>query len=65
MWMMNVDDDRIASSCRCFSQLEKCTQPAVVTKDVCMVFYSRDTKLSASRSIRNLFGTGSLRAADG
>ncbi|MEQ2171153.1 hypothetical protein GOODEAATRI_007783 [Goodea atripinnis] len=30
-----------------------------------MVFYSRDTKLSASRSIRNLFGTGSLRAADG
>lgn len=46
-------------------QIENCTQPAVVTKDICMVFYSRDTKLSASRSIRNLFGTGSLRAADG
>lgn len=47
------------------SQMENCTQPAVITKDVCMVFYSRDAKLSASRSIRNLFGTGSLRAADG
>uniref|UniRef100_A0A3Q3AHJ3 plus-end-directed kinesin ATPase n=1 Tax=Kryptolebias marmoratus TaxID=37003 RepID=A0A3Q3AHJ3_KRYMA len=46
-------------------QMENCTQPAVLTKDICMVFYSRDTKLSASRSIRNLFGTGSLRAADG
>ena len=46
-------------------QMEHCTQPAVITKDICMVFYSRDTKLSASRSIRNLFGTGSLRAADG
>jgi len=45
--------------------MESCTQPAVITKDICMVFYSRDTKLSASRSIRNLFGTGSLRAADG
>lgn len=46
-------------------QMENCTQPAVLTKDICMVFYSRDTKLSATRSIRNLFGTGSLRAADG
>lgn len=47
------------------SQMENCTQPAVVTKDFCMVFYSRDAKLPASRSIRNLFGSGSLRAAEG
>ncbi|XP_034736291.1 kinesin-like protein KIF1A isoform X22 [Etheostoma cragini] len=48
-----------------YLEMENCLQPAIITKDICMVFYSRDTKLSASRSIRNLFGTGSLRAADG
>lgn len=48
----------------CPLQMENCTQPAVVTKDVCMVFYSRDAKLPASRSIRNLFGSGSLRASE-
>ncbi|XP_077390208.1 kinesin-like protein KIF1A isoform X4 [Festucalex cinctus] len=57
--------EKIYMTLSAYLELEKCTQPAVVTKDVCMVFYSRDTKLSASRSIRNLFGTGSLRAADG
>lgn len=46
-------------------QMENCTQPAVITKDFCMVFYSRDAKLPASRSIRNLFGSGSLRATEG
>lgn len=50
--------------CR-LSQMENCTQPAVITKDFCMVFYSRDAKLPASRSIRNLFGSGSLRATEG
>ncbi|KAH0509329.1 Kinesin-like protein KIF1A [Microtus ochrogaster] len=45
--------------------MENCTQPAVITKDFCMVFYSRDAKLPASRSIRNLFGSGSLRATEG
>ncbi|KAM9795993.1 kinesin-like protein KIF1A isoform 5-T5 [Syngnathus typhle] len=57
--------EKIYMTLSAYLELEKCTQPAVVTKDVCMVFYSRDTKLSASRSIRNLFGTGNLRAADG
>ena len=50
--------------CR-LSQMENCTPPAVITKDFCMVFYSRDAKLPASRSIRNLFGCGSLRATEG
>lgn len=45
-------------------QMESCAQPAVITKDFCMVFYSRDAKLPASRSIRNLFGSGSLRASE-
>lgn len=48
----------------CPPQMENCTQPAVITKDFCMVFYSRDAKLPASRSIRNLFGSGSLRASE-
>ncbi|KAM3619080.1 uncharacterized protein V6R79_002577 [Siganus canaliculatus] len=57
--------EKIYMTLSAYLEMENCTQPAVITKDVCMVFYSRDTKLSASRSIRNLFGTGSLRAADG
>lgn len=46
------------------NQMENCTQPTVITKDFCMVFYSRDTKLPASRSIRNLFSTGCLRPSE-
>ncbi|XP_015831895.3 kinesin-like protein KIF1A isoform X15 [Nothobranchius furzeri] len=57
--------EKIYMTLSAYLEMENCVQPAVITKDVCMVFYSRDTKLSASRSIRNLFGTGSLRAADG
>uniref|UniRef100_A0A3Q1I0B0 plus-end-directed kinesin ATPase n=1 Tax=Anabas testudineus TaxID=64144 RepID=A0A3Q1I0B0_ANATE len=57
--------EKIFMTLSAYLEMENCTQPAVITKDICMVFYSRDTKLSASRSIRNLFGTGSLRAADG
>ncbi|XP_013866493.1 kinesin-like protein KIF1A isoform X11 [Austrofundulus limnaeus] len=57
--------EKIYMTLSAYLEMENCTQPAVITKDICMVFYTRDTKLSASRSIRNLFGTGSLRAADG
>ncbi|XP_023195188.1 kinesin-like protein KIF1A isoform X15 [Xiphophorus maculatus] len=57
--------EKIYMTLSAYLEMENCTQPAYITKDICMVFYSRDTKLSASRSIRNLFGTGSLRAADG
>ncbi|XP_028300561.1 kinesin-like protein KIF1A isoform X9 [Gouania willdenowi] len=57
--------EKIYMTLSAYLEMENCTQPAVITKDVCMVFHSRDTKLSASRSIRNLFGTGSFRAADG
>ncbi|XP_056270572.1 kinesin-like protein KIF1A isoform X2 [Pseudoliparis swirei] len=57
--------EKIYMTLSAYLEMENCTQPAIITKDICMVFYSRDTKLSATRSIRNLFGTGSLRAADG
>uniref|UniRef100_A0A672MNN8 plus-end-directed kinesin ATPase n=1 Tax=Sinocyclocheilus grahami TaxID=75366 RepID=A0A672MNN8_SINGR len=46
-------------------EMENCTQPTVITKDLCMVFYSRDAKLPASRSIRSLFSSGTLRPSEG
>ncbi|XP_039212321.1 kinesin-like protein KIF1A isoform X17 [Crotalus tigris] len=56
--------EKIYLTLSAYIEMENCTQPAVITKDFCMVFYSRDAKLPASRSIRNLFGSGSLRASE-
>ncbi|XP_059023454.1 kinesin-like protein KIF1A isoform X1 [Mustela lutreola] len=56
--------EKIYMTVSAYIEMENCTQPAVITKDFCMVFYSRDAKLPASRSIRNLFGSGSLRASE-
>ncbi|EHH21830.1 hypothetical protein EGK_04983 [Macaca mulatta] len=61
---MTQTTSQVLNPAPCLSQMENCTQPAVITKDFCMVFYSRDAKLPASRSIRNLFGSGSLRASE-
>ncbi|XP_071202669.1 kinesin-like protein KIF1A isoform X18 [Salvelinus alpinus] len=57
--------EKIYMTLSAYLEMENCTQPTVITKDFCMVFYSRDVKLPASRSIRNLFGTGSLRTTEG
>ncbi|XP_051695288.1 kinesin-like protein KIF1A isoform X15 [Oryctolagus cuniculus] len=56
--------EKIYMTLSAYIEMENCTQPAVITKDFCMVFYSRDAKLPASRSIRSLFGSGSLRASE-
>ncbi|XP_065495709.1 kinesin-like protein KIF1A isoform X9 [Caloenas nicobarica] len=56
--------EKIYITLSAYIEMENCTQPAVITKDFSMVFYSRDAKLPASRSIRNLFGSGSLRASE-
>uniref|UniRef100_A0A8C8BSV3 plus-end-directed kinesin ATPase n=1 Tax=Otus sunia TaxID=257818 RepID=A0A8C8BSV3_9STRI len=53
--------EKIYITLSAYIEMENCTQPAVITKDFCMVFYSRDAKLPASRSIRNLFGSGCCR----
>ncbi|XP_056330948.1 kinesin-like protein KIF1A isoform X2 [Danio aesculapii] len=53
--------EKIYITLSAYLEMENCTQPTVVTKDFCMVFYSRDAKLPASRSIRNLFSTGAFR----
>lgn len=50
--------------CVSSSQLDHCIQPAIITKDVCMVFYSRDAKISPPRSLRNLFGSGYSKTPD-
>ncbi|XP_076451747.1 kinesin-like protein unc-104 isoform X2 [Babylonia areolata] len=45
-----------------YLELENCPQPACVTKDVTLVIHPRDTKISAPRALKSLFG-GS-RSAD-
>ncbi|XP_036410437.1 kinesin-like protein KIF1A isoform X2 [Megalops cyprinoides] len=57
--------EKIYITLSAYLEMENCTQPTVITKDFCMVFYSRDAKLPASRSIRNLFGSGGLKASEG
>uniref|UniRef100_A0A3Q3LX76 plus-end-directed kinesin ATPase n=1 Tax=Mastacembelus armatus TaxID=205130 RepID=A0A3Q3LX76_9TELE len=42
--------EKIYMTLSAYVEMENCTQPAVITKDIYMVFYSRDTKLSASPS---------------
>ncbi|XP_039618403.1 kinesin-like protein KIF1A isoform X14 [Polypterus senegalus] len=56
--------EKIYMTLSAYLEMENCTQPTVITKDFSMVFYSRDAKLPASRSIRNLFGSGALRASE-
>ncbi|XP_035379961.1 kinesin-like protein KIF1A isoform X5 [Electrophorus electricus] len=57
--------EKIYMTLSAYLEMESCTQPTVITKDFCMLFYSRDAKLSASRSIRSLFSSGSLRSSEG
>ncbi|XP_028817181.1 kinesin-like protein KIF1A isoform X12 [Denticeps clupeoides] len=57
--------EKIYMTLSAYLEMENCTQPTVITKDFSMVFYSRDAKLPASRSIRNLFSSGSLKASEG
>ncbi|RVE61951.1 hypothetical protein OJAV_G00174970 [Oryzias javanicus] len=56
--------EKIYITLSAYLEMENCTQPSVITKDFCVVFYSRDAKLPASRSIRNLFSTGCLRPSE-
>uniref|UniRef100_A0A8C7ZVD0 plus-end-directed kinesin ATPase n=1 Tax=Oryzias sinensis TaxID=183150 RepID=A0A8C7ZVD0_9TELE len=56
--------EKIYITLSAYLEMENCTQPTVITKDFCVVFYSRDAKLPASRSIRNLFSTGCLRPSE-
>ncbi|XP_075695441.1 kinesin-like protein KIF1B isoform X17 [Rhinoderma darwinii] len=56
--------EKIFMTLSAYLELDHCIQPAVITKDVCMVFYSRDAKISPPRSLRSLFGSGYSKSPD-
>ncbi|CAI5647246.1 unnamed protein product [Oreochromis niloticus] len=56
--------EKIYMTLSAYLELDHCIQPAIITKDICMVFYSRDAKISPPRSLKNLFGTGYSKTPD-
>ncbi|XP_035015260.1 kinesin-like protein KIF1B isoform X16 [Hippoglossus stenolepis] len=56
--------EKIFMTLSAYLELDHCIQPAIITKDICMVFYSRDAKISPPRSLRNLFGSGYSKSPD-
>ncbi|XP_049438264.1 kinesin-like protein KIF1B isoform X2 [Epinephelus fuscoguttatus] len=56
--------EKIYMTLSAYLELDHCIQPAIITKDICMVFYSRDAKISPPRSLRNLFGSGYSKTPD-
>ncbi|XP_061592360.1 kinesin-like protein KIF1B isoform X5 [Cololabis saira] len=56
--------EKIFMTVSAYLELDHCIQPAIITKDICMVFYSRDAKISPPRSLRNLFGSGYSKTPD-
>ncbi|XP_045402125.1 kinesin-like protein KIF1B isoform X1 [Lemur catta] len=56
--------EKIYMTLSAYLELDHCIQPAVITKDVCMVFYSRDAKITPPRSLRSLFGSGYSKSPD-
>ncbi|XP_075926337.1 kinesin-like protein KIF1A isoform X9 [Petromyzon marinus] len=56
--------EKIYMTLSAYLEMENCSQPAVITKDFCMVFYARDAKITPPRSLRSLFGSGYSRSPD-
>uniref|UniRef100_A0A8C5W8A5 plus-end-directed kinesin ATPase n=1 Tax=Leptobrachium leishanense TaxID=445787 RepID=A0A8C5W8A5_9ANUR len=56
--------EKIYMTLSAYLELDHCIQPAVITKDVCMIFYSRDAKISPPRSLRSLFGSSYSKSPD-
>ncbi|XP_047435216.1 kinesin-like protein KIF1B isoform X27 [Mugil cephalus] len=56
--------EKIYMTLSAYLELDHCIQPAIITKDICMVFYSRDAKISPPRSLKNLFGSGYSKTPD-
>ncbi|CAB3405236.1 unnamed protein product [Caenorhabditis bovis] len=49
--------DQIYMTLSAYMELDGCAQPAVITKDLCLLIYARDSKISAaSRFCRSLIG---------
>ncbi|XP_055863352.1 kinesin-like protein unc-104 isoform X11 [Biomphalaria glabrata] len=48
--------EKVYMTLSAYLEVENCAQPACITKDLCMVVHSRDTKISAPRALKSLFG---------
>ncbi|PAA73416.1 hypothetical protein BOX15_Mlig024839g1 [Macrostomum lignano] len=49
--------ERVFMTVSCYLEIEGCAQPICITKDVTLMIYPRDTKLSVPRSLKQLFGS--------
>ncbi|KAK3593264.1 hypothetical protein CHS0354_012358 [Potamilus streckersoni] len=58
---VTTSGERIYMTLSAYLEVENCAQPACITRDLCMVIHSRDTRISASKSLRSLFGSGSSK----
>ncbi len=41
--------DNIYITITCYIDIENCVEPACITKDLCLIFYPRDAKISLAR----------------
>ncbi|CAG5136554.1 unnamed protein product, partial [Candidula unifasciata] len=53
---VTVYGEKVYMTLSAYLEVENCAQPACITRDLCMVIHPRDTKISAPRALRNLFG---------
>ncbi|XP_052820587.1 kinesin-like protein unc-104 isoform X2 [Mya arenaria] len=60
---VTASGERIYLTLSAYLEVDNSPTPACITKDLCMVIHSRDTRISASnspfRSLRSFFGSGS------
>ncbi|CAF0753828.1 unnamed protein product [Didymodactylos carnosus] len=57
--------DSVYITISAYLEFENCIQPAVITKDLCLVFYPRDSRITSPvRSLRNLFSSVAYRNSD-
>ncbi|XP_052270651.1 kinesin-like protein unc-104 isoform X2 [Dreissena polymorpha] len=60
---VTASGERIYLTLSAYLEVDNSPQPACITKDLSMVVHSRDTRISASKSLRSLFG-GSSKSSD-
>ncbi|WAR14348.1 KIF1A-like protein [Mya arenaria] len=56
---VTASGERIYLTLSAYLEVDNSPTPACITKDLCMVIHSRDTRISASKSLRSFFGSGS------
>lgn len=52
--------ERVYLTMSAYLEVDNSPQLACITKDLCMVIHSRDTRISASKSLRSLFGSSKV-----